>query len=81
MPEWLRAPLYKAHKDSPDIRELIAVEGCPPQPKDLLNAPRRSGIAADAGLFDKMGELPGFFMSRYAGRQEFEEEHFRISIP
>jgi hypothetical protein len=27
-----------------------------------------------------MDELPGLFMSRYAGRPEFEEGHFRISI-
>jgi uncharacterized protein (DUF362 family) len=70
--------MYKAHKDSPAIRELIAVKGCPPQPKGLLNALRRAGIAADAGLFEKMDELPGLFMSRYAGRPEFEEGHFRI---
>jgi Ni,Fe-hydrogenase III small subunit len=70
--------MYKAHKESPAIRELIAVKGCPPQPRDLLNALRRAGIAADAGLFEKMDELPGLFMSRYAGRPEFEEGHFRI---
>jgi uncharacterized protein (DUF362 family) len=72
--------MYKAHKDSPAIRELIAVKGCPPQPKELFNALRRAGIAADAGLFEKMGELPGLFMSRYAGRPEFEEGHFRVSM-
>jgi hypothetical protein len=27
-----------------------------------------------------MGELPGLFMSRYAGRPEFEEGHFRTSM-
>jgi hypothetical protein len=72
--------MYRAHKESPAIRELIAVKGCPPQPKDLLNALRRAGIAADAGLFEKMDELPGLFMSRYAGRPEFEEGHFCTSI-
>jgi uncharacterized protein (DUF362 family)/Ni,Fe-hydrogenase III small subunit len=70
--------MYKAHKDNPAIRELIAVKGCPPQPQDLLNALRRAGIAVDAGLFEKMGELAGRFMSRYAGRPEFEEGHFGI---
>ncbi len=73
--------MYKAHKDNPAIRELIAVKGCPPQPKALLHALRRAGIAADAGLFEKMDELPGLFASRYAGRPEFEEGHFRAHAP
>jgi uncharacterized protein (DUF362 family) len=69
--------MYKAHKDNPDIRERIAVKGCPPQPAELVGALRRAGIEADAGLFEKMDQLPGLFMGRYAGRPEFEEGHFR----
>jgi uncharacterized protein (DUF362 family) len=69
--------MYKAHKDNPVIRERIAVKGCPPNPRDLLKALHQAGIEADPGLFEKMDELPGFFMGRYAGKPEFEEGHFR----
>jgi hypothetical protein len=69
--------MYRTHKRNPAIREMIAVKGCPPQPKDLLSALRQAGINADAGWFEKMDQLPGLFMARYAGRPEFEEGHFR----
>jgi len=69
--------MYQAHKDHPAIREMIAVKGCPPKPKDLLRALRKAGIEADPGWFEKMDELPGLFMARYADRPEFEEAHFR----
>jgi coenzyme F420-reducing hydrogenase gamma subunit len=58
---------------------MIAVKGCPPEPKDLLNALRQAGIDADSKWFENMDRLPGVFMSRYAGRPEFEEGHFRAS--
>jgi len=40
---------------------------------------RKAGIEADPGWFEKMDELPGLFMTRYAGRPEFEEGHFQVS--
>lgn len=70
--------MVRAHRDHPAIRELIAVKGCPPKPKDLLSALRKAGIEADAGWFEKMDQLPGLFMTRYSGRPEFEEGHFRV---
>jgi uncharacterized protein (DUF362 family) len=69
--------MYKAHKNNPDIRERIAVKGCPPEPRELLAALQRAGIEADPGLFENMDQLPGFFMGRYAGKPEFEEGHFQ----
>jgi uncharacterized protein (DUF362 family) len=71
--------MYRAHRDHPAIREMIAVKGCPPRPKDLLNALHRAGIEADPGWFEKINQLPGLFMTRYAGRPEFEEGHFQVS--
>ena len=71
--------MYRAHKDHPAIREMIAVKGCPPEPKDLLGALRKAGIEADPGWFEKMDQLPGLFMARYADRPEFEERHFQAS--
>jgi uncharacterized protein (DUF362 family) len=70
--------MYKAHRKNPTIREMIAVTGCPPEPEGLLNALRQAGIDADSKWFANMDRLPGVFMSRYAGRPEFEEGHFRL---
>ncbi len=71
--------MYQAHKDNPDINEMIAVKGCPPKPSDILEALRKAGIDADKNLFDNIDALPGFFMDRYKERPEFEESFFRIS--
>ena len=28
--------MYQLHKNNPDIREMIAIKGCPPQPKSII---------------------------------------------
>lgn len=71
--------IYQAHKDNPDIKEMIAVKGCPPKPKSLLKAFHQSGIEADPSLFENVDKLPGFFMSRYEGKPEFEETFFQVT--
>ena len=50
--------MYQAHKDNPAMREMIAVKGCPPTPKAMLNALHKAGIDADPGLFEHIEELP-----------------------
>ncbi len=70
--------MYQAHKDHPDIQEMIAVKGCPPTPQSMLAALHRAGIAADPGLFENIEQLPGFFMSRYKDRPEFDESFFQV---
>jgi uncharacterized protein (DUF362 family) len=69
--------MYQAHKDNPDIKEMLAVKGCPPQPDDIHAVLNKAGIPADKTLFDNIDNLPGIFMSRYEGRPEFEETFFR----
>ena len=71
--------MYLANKDNPDIQEMIPVKGCPPKPEEIVNALHRAGIPVDPVLFEKADELPGFFMSRYKGRPEFDESFFRIA--
>jgi hypothetical protein len=71
--------MYQAHKDNPDIQEMIAVKGCPPQADQVMKALRKAGIDADSTLFDKMDELPGFFMAQYKDRPEYDEGFFRAS--
>jgi len=70
--------MYQAHKDNPDIREMIVVKGCPPSPKAMLKALHQAGIDADPGLFEHIEELPGFFFSRYKDRPEFDESFFQV---
>lgn len=70
--------IYQAHKDNPDIKEMIAVKGCPPKPESVLKALHQSGIEADPSLFENVDKLPGFFMSRYEGKPEFEETFYQV---
>ena len=70
--------MYRANRDNPDIKELIAVKGCPPDPKQILKALHRAGIPADPALFESVDQLPGFFMPRYQGNPDFEEGFFRV---
>ena len=70
--------MYQAHKDNPDIREMIVVKGCPPSPKAMLKALHQAGIDADAGLFEHIEELSAFYYSRYKDRPEFDESFFQV---
>ena len=70
--------MYQAHKDNPDIREMIVVKGCPPSPKAMLKALHQAGIDADPGLFEHIEELSAFYYSRYKDRPEFDESFFQV---
>ncbi len=70
--------MYQAHKDNANIREIIAVKGCPPSPGSMLKALHKAGIDADPGLFENLDQLPGFFFSRYKDRSEFDEVFFQV---
>ncbi len=69
--------MYKAHKENPDINEMIAIKGCPPKPADIVKALHTAGIEADSGLFENIDQLPGFFMAKYKDKPGFEEAFFR----
>ena len=71
--------MHQANKDHPDINQMIAIKGCPPDPKKILSALHAAGIPADPGLFENMDQLPGFFMARYQDKPEFDESFFQIS--
>ena len=71
--------MYQAHKDNPDIKEIIPVKGCPPNPDDIVKALQTAGIPVDPALFANADQLPGFFMSRYEGKPEYDESFFRIA--
>ena len=37
--------MYQANKANPDIREIIAVKGCPPKPEKVYEALQKAGIS------------------------------------
>jgi uncharacterized protein (DUF362 family) len=71
--------MYQAHKENPDIAHMIAVKGCPPKPDELLNALKEAGIDANPDIFKNIDYLPAFFLERYKGKPEFDENFYRIS--
>jgi uncharacterized protein (DUF362 family) len=70
--------IYQAHKDNPDIQEAIPIKGCPPKPAEMLKALHKAGIEADAGLFENIDHLPGFYMGRYQDKPEYDEGFFQV---
>ena len=70
--------MYQLHKDNPDIREMIAIKGCPPQPKSIIKAFHQAGIEINPSIIENADTTPGFFMKQYEGKPEFEEAHFTI---
>ena len=70
--------MYQAHKDNADIREMIAIKGCPPKPDSIFKAFRQAGIAVNPKIFENIRKLPGNFLKRFEGRPEFNETHFMV---
>ena len=70
--------MYQANKNHPDINEMIAIKGCPPNPKEIVSALHQAGIEADADIFENLERLPESFMERYREKPEFEEAFFKI---
>ncbi len=71
--------IYQANKDNPDIREMLAIKGCPPSPDGIFKALRKAGIEVDQDLFQNMDQVPGFHMKKYKGKPEFDETFFKIN--
>ncbi len=70
--------MYQRHKDNPDIQEVIAIKGCPPQPKSIIKAFHKAGIEIEPSIIENADTAPGFFMKRYDGKSEFDESHFIV---
>jgi len=58
---------------------MIAVKGCPPSQKQIVEAFHRAGIPVDPLSIEKMDKIPGSYMKKYQGRPEFEEAHFTVT--
>jgi uncharacterized protein (DUF362 family) len=70
--------MYQAHKNNPDIKEMIAIKGCPPKREDIQKALQQAGIDVNPVLFEHFDEAPGDFLSRYKGKPEFDESFHTI---
>lgn len=71
--------MYEAHKDNPDIEEMFAVKGCPPQPKQAVKAFHAAGIPIESSIVEDLDRYPGIFMERYREKPGFEEGFFEVS--
>ncbi|MDZ7699778.1 MAG: DUF362 domain-containing protein [Deltaproteobacteria bacterium] len=70
--------MYLANKDDPNINTLIAVKGCPPSTKKIVEAFNEAGIPLTHDIFDARETVPSLFMKKYEGRPEFDEAFFKI---
>jgi uncharacterized protein (DUF362 family) len=71
--------MHQAHKDNPDIGEIIAIKGCPPKPDQISAALQKAGIDVDPSIFENMDMIPGKFLKRYKDKPEFDESFFQIN--
>lgn len=71
--------IYQANKNHPDIQEMIAVKGCPPDPKKIVAALHQAGVPVDPNIFDQADLMPGLFMARYQKDPAFDESFFQIA--
>jgi len=70
--------MYQAHKDNPDIKQMIPVKGCPPKPEQIVKALHQAGIMVDPALFAQVEAMPGAYMRRYKDMPEFDEGLFTV---
>ncbi|MBI5018204.1 MAG: DUF362 domain-containing protein [Deltaproteobacteria bacterium] len=71
--------MCQKNSNHPNIRNLIAVKGCPPDPKALSQAFHQAGIEVDPETLENWEQNMGLLMKKYEGRPEFDESLFRAS--
>jgi hypothetical protein len=72
--------IYQAHKDNPNIREMIPVKGCPPSPEKIVEAFHAAGIDIDPAFLENLETAPAGYMQKYAGKAEFDEGLFQVRV-
>jgi uncharacterized protein (DUF362 family)/Ni,Fe-hydrogenase III small subunit len=70
--------IYQAHKDNPNIKEMIAIKGCPPKPQSIVKALHHAGIMVESSLFENIDNSKANFFKQYAGRPEFDPSFYTI---
>jgi len=66
------------NKNNPDIKDPILVPGCPPDMGKLVEGVKKAGINVDENIFKAFDMAPAMFMAKYAGREEFTQDFYRI---
>ncbi len=70
--------MYNLNKDDPNIKELHAIKGCPPDPADAVKALHDAGIPVEPAIFLNLEGAFGFFMGKYKDKPEFDESFFTV---
>jgi uncharacterized protein (DUF362 family) len=70
---------YVKNRDHPDINELIAIKGCPPDIDDIQEGLKQAGIRVPSYFFKNLDKAPLLFMQKYKGKPEFKEKFYQIS--
>jgi uncharacterized protein (DUF362 family) len=69
--------IYQAHKDNPDIQEMIPIKGCPPTDDSIRNAFAKAGIDLSP-LFGDLSTSLAFLMDMYKDQPDFDETFYAI---
>lgn len=70
--------MYNANKNNPDIKELIAANGCPPKAGDIVEALKKAGIEVNPFIFEILSSSAVLLLQKYAGDPDFDESFFRV---
>jgi len=70
--------MFLAHRKNPDIKHMIAVKGCPPDPQEMLKALQAAGIPANPDIFNNFDKLPALLQARYKDKPEFDDGLFEV---
>jgi uncharacterized protein (DUF362 family) len=69
----------KRNGRNPLINHPVKIEGCPPSEEDFYKAYRELGIELPQNFAEQVQKIPAmFFLPKYKGKPEFQEEFFRI---
>jgi hypothetical protein len=69
--------IYQAHKDNPDIQEMIPIKGCPPTDDSIRKAFAQAGIELSP-LFGDLKTTLAYIMDMYKDQPDFDETFFDI---
>ena len=69
--------IYQAHKDNPDIQEMIPIKGCPPTYESVRKAFKKAGIELSPMYGDLKNTL-AFLMGMYKDKPGFDETFYTI---
>ena len=70
--------MIKAHKNNPDIQEIISIKGCPASYEAVEKGLLKAGIDPGPDFFKTIHHFPELFMAQYKDNPDFDESFFII---